>query len=338
MILFISCSELSSDNSAPLFAVSRDTSVLRADSSAFSVFSSASWIATWLEILAIAESEGTASDIQMAQYESSVESAENQIESTRNSSRSSQSSAKSSYEQALISQSTTYWNNLSSLQQAEVQIASTAESIKQAELKVEAAIIELEEAEENLQEYKLLAPYNGMVLSTDFRIGEQAGVSTTTSLISDEFIVNVTVSENDISKISEGNEAVITLDAYADMEFSGEIIKIVPISIDDSGVISFEVLIELNTGEDIDIYYGLSASASIVTRKAEGVLYVPIQSVYREGGKSYVDLLISDQADPENISQAIEKVEVTTGINDYLYIEITSGLKEGDIIVTSRIE
>jgi len=110
------------------------------------------------------------------------------------------------------------------------------------------------------------------------------------------------------------------------------------VTINDSGIISFEILIEFETEEDIDIYYGLSSNASIITQKAEDVLYVPIQSVYKESGKSYVDLLISDQVDMENISKSIKKLEVTTGINDYLYIEVISGLKEGDIIVTSRIK
>jgi HlyD family secretion protein len=148
----------------------------------------------------------------------------------------------------------------------------------------------------------------------------------------------VTVSENDIFKISEGHEALITFDAYSNLEFNGRVIEIIPIALNDGGITSFEVLMEFETGEDIDIYYGLSANASIITQKAEGVLYVPIQSVYKEEGKSFVDLLTSFDVDPENIREAIKKIEVTTGINDYLYIEIISGLKEGDIIVTSRIK
>ncbi len=278
-------------------------------------------------------------ELTIAQQQSSIDSAEGSVESADNKNSTSQSSAQSSYEQSVLSQSTTYWSNLSSTQSAEAQIATTAENIKQAELKVETAKIELEAAEESLQDYNLIAPYNGIVLSSDFRAGEQAAGSSVISLISDEFIAKVTVSENDISKISEGNEALVTLDAYSDLEFTGNVIKIIPISTSDSGIISFEVLIEFETEEDIDLYYGLSANASIITWKAEDVLYVPIQSVYKEDGKSYVDLLISDQqVDTENLSQAVKKVEITTGINDYLYIEVTSGLKEGDIIVTSRIQ
>lgn len=267
-----------------------------------------------------------------------VKSAENTVESIKSSNRSSQNQAETSYGQSIDNQSTTYWNNLSSLQSAQAQIAITAENIKQAELVVEAAKIELESADESLKDYKLSAPYDGIVLASDFRIGEQASGSTMISLISDQFIIKVTISENDISKISEGNEALITLDAYSDLKLKGNIIKIIPLTINDSGIISFEVLIEFEAEEGIDIYYGLSVNASIITHKAEDVLYVPIQSVYKEGGKSYVDLLTSFDVDPENIKEAIEKVEVTTGINDYLYIEVISGLKEGDIIVTSRIK
>jgi len=276
--------------------------------------------------------------LENAQNAQAVESAENTVESVKSSNRSSTNQSETSYEQSVDNQSTNYWNNLSSLQSAEAQIAITAENIKQAELVVEAAKMELAEAEESLQDYNFFAPYDGVVLSNGFKMGEQANGSATISLISDEFIVKVTISENDIFKISEGDEALITFDAYSDLEFKGKVNRIIPISVSDGGIISFEVLIEFETEENIEIYYGLSANASIITQKAEDVLYVPIQSVYKEDGKSFVDLLISFDVDPENIREAIEKVEVTTGINDYLYIEVISGLEVGDTIVTSRIK
>jgi len=278
-------------------------------------------------------------DLNTEKAEESTKSALDSLENANEKGESSSiSQAESSYNQSLLNESTTYWSNLSSLQSSEAQMESTRDNVNQAGIQLELAKMDLKSAKEDLDDYILYAPYDGIVISSDFEVGKQAGGSTMISLISDEFIVKVTVSENDISKISEGNKALITLDAYSDLEFTGKAIEIIPISTNDSGIISFEVLIEFETGEDIDIYYGLSANASVITRKAENVLYVPIQSVYKEDGKSYVDLLISDQVDTENLSQAVEKVEVTTGINDYLYIEITSGLKEGDIIVTSRIQ
>jgi HlyD family secretion protein len=278
-------------------------------------------------------------DLNTEKAEESTKSALDSLENANEKGESlSISQAESSYNQSLLNESTTYWSNLSSLQSSEAQMESTRDNVNQAGIQLELAKMDLESAKEDLDDYILYAPYDGIVISSDFEVGKQAAGSAMISLISDEFIVKITVSENDISKISKGDEALITLDAYSDLEFNGSVIKKIPVSTNVNGIISFEVLIEFETEEDIDIYYGLSANASIITRKAENVLYVPIQSVYKEDGKSYVDLLISDQVDQENLSQAIEKAEVTTGINDYSYIEITSGLKEGDIIVTSRIQ
>jgi len=278
-------------------------------------------------------------DLNTEKAEESTKSALDSLENANEKGESSSiSQAESSYNQSLLSQSTTYWSNLSSLQSSEAQMESTRDNVNQAGIQLELAKMDLGSAKEDLDDYILYAPYDGIVISSDFEVGKQAAGSATISLISDEFIVKITVSENDISKISKDDEALITLDAYSDVEFNGSVIKIIPVSTNVSGIISFEVLIEFETEEDIDLYYGLSANAAIITRKAENVIYAPIQSVYKEDGKSYVDLLISDQIDSENITQAVKKVEVTTGINDYSYIEITSGLKEGDIIVTSRIQ
>jgi len=276
--------------------------------------------------------------LENAQSAQAIEAAENTVESVKSSNYASTGQAKTSYEQSIDNQSSDYWSNLSSLQSAEAQIKLTAENLKQTELTVEAAKEELEEAGESLQGYKFFAPYDGVVLSSDFRIGEEAGGSNTLTLISDEFIVKVTVSENDIFKISEGVEAIITLDAYSTLEFNGTVSEIIPVSVNNGGIISYEVLIEFDAGEEVAIFHGLSANASIITQKAEDILYVPIQSVYKEDGRSFVDLLTTFDVEPENIQEAVRQTEITTGINDYLYIEVISGLKEGDIIVTSRIK
>lgn len=289
------------------------------------------------EILALAQSDPDTTDMQLAQYESSVKSAEEKVESTKISNSSSKSQAESSYEQSLLSQSTTYWNNLNSTQGVKAQIELVKENINQSEIQLELTKMDSESAKKDLDDYILYAPYDGIVLSSDFEVGEQNGGNNMISILSNDFLIKATVSETDISKVSEGDEAYITLDAYPDNEFSGEVKKIIPISVDEGGIISFEIIIKFSDANEIEIYYGLSANVDIITEEAENVLFVPIQSVYKKNGKSYVDLLVSEQVEPENIAESVKKVEVTTGINDYYYIEITSGLKEGDIIVTSRI-
>ncbi len=289
------------------------------------------------EMLELAEDNPDTTDIQIEQYESNIKSAEEKLKSAEISTNSSKSQSESSYNQSLINQSTTYWSNLSSLQSAARQIESAKSNIEQAEIQLGLANMEYESAKENLEDYILYAPYDGMVFSTDFKDNDQNSEGGTISIINNIFLIRTTISESEVSKISEDSEVYITMDAYPDYEFSGKVQKVIPIAVEDGNIVSFEIIINLTDTGDNKIYYGLSADIDIVTAKAENALYVPIKAVYIENGKKYVDVMTSGQRNADDINKSIRKTEITTGINDYQYIEVVSGLKEGDIVITSRI-
>ena len=63
------------------------------------------------------------------------------------------------------------------------------------------------------------------------------------SIISNEFIIKATISENDIPKVKVGNEVVISLDAYSDIELNGTLEKINPVSTTTNGIVTYDVLI-----------------------------------------------------------------------------------------------
>jgi len=289
--------------------------------------------------------------------EDAITEAQNKLDSTQASGDSSAVQAETNYEKSQLEQSSTYWNNLSSLQSAEAQIklvkvniSDAGLKLKQAERSVESFKQDIEDAKQDLNDYKILAPYNGIISSTSYKVGEQASQGGSgISIISNEFILKATISENDLPKVKVGNEVVISLDAYSGVELNGTLEKINPVSITTNGIVSYDVLISFQDVKDVELFYGLSANLSIITAKAENVLYVPLQSVYKENGKSYVDVLKTAQANQDGqtnqaskankgaLDQSIEKVEVTTGINDYVNIEIKSGISQGDIIVTSKV-
>jgi len=289
--------------------------------------------------------------------EDDIEEAQNKLDSTQASGDSSAVQAETNYEKSQVDASSTYWNNLSSLQSAEAQIKLTqlnisdaALKIKQAERSIETSKQDIEGAKQDLNDYKILAPYDGIISSTGYKVGQQSSQGGTgISIISNEFIIKATISENDLPKVKVGNEVVISLDAYSDVELNGTLEKVNPVSTTTNGIVSYEVLISFQDLADVKLFYGLSANVSIITAKAENVLYVPLQSVYKESGKSYVDVLKTAQANQDGQAnqgkqtnksaqaQSIEKVEVTTGINDYVNIEIKSGISQGDIIVTSKV-
>ena len=260
--------------------------------------------------------------------QNSTNSAQAAYEQAKANAQSQAESAEAAYQQALNSQSASYWSSLSSTETAQVQIKLTKKNIEQVETQLKLSEINLELARLDMGSSIIHAPYSGIVLSSVYKEGQYAspGINAI-SIISSDFIIKANVNEIDVVNLQVGQDVDIRLDAYYENEFSGKIIKISPISSNIGGVVSFELTVKPETGNGPEFLYGLSASLTITTSGVEDVLFVPIQSVYEENGKSYVDLVAEDGS--------TEKKEVTTGMFNYDFIEIKSGLNEGDTILTS---
>jgi len=270
-------------------------------------------------------------ELQIAQAESSLHAAEGAYEQAKESSRSQSDAAEGAYEQALINQSITYWNNINSTLTAQIQINIMKKSIEQAEIQLEISRINYELTKLGTNDYQINAPFDGIVLNVNFSKGEIANPAMTAiTIISDEFVIKSDINETDIAKLKTGQEVQLTLDAYPEMSFKGTVSDISSISKKIAEIVTFEIIIKPEEKMKEYLKYGLSANIIVIISKVENVLYVPIQSVYEEEGKSYVDILTGDGE--------IKKIEVTTGMYNYDYIEIKLGLSEGDIIVTSRLE
>jgi RND family efflux transporter MFP subunit len=240
-------------------------------------------------------------------------------------------SAEGLYNQAILNQSTTYWTNLSSTQSAARQIEITAKNIAQAESQLQLSKINLDLVNLDLDNSIIYAPYDGTVLSSAYREGEFAGPGVPAiSVISSVFIIKAEINETDMVNLKVGQDVAIRLDAYFENEFEGKITEISPISTNIGGVVSFEIIVKPDAADVPTLLYGLSASLDIVTSSAEDVLYAPIQSVFEEDGKSYVNI--------RGENDEVEKVEVTTGIYNFDFIEIKSGLSEGDTILISPMQ
>jgi len=240
-------------------------------------------------------------------------------------------SAEGLYNQAIVNQSSTYWTNLSSTQSAASQIQVTVKNIAQAESQLKLSQINLDLVNLDIDNATVYAPYDGIILSSAYREGEYAvpGAPAISTIASD-FVIKAEVNETDVVNLKVGQDVDIRLDAYFEDKLNGKITEISPISSNIGGVVSFELIVKPEVENGPKLLYGLSASLDITTSSMENVLYVPIQSVFEEDGKSYVNVPGEDGE--------VEKVEVTTGVFNYDFIEIKSGLSEGDIILISPIQ
>ena len=269
-------------------------------------------------------------DAMIAQAEGSLSSAENAYEQAKEAARSQSDTAEGAYQQSLNNQSITYWNTVNSLEVAASQISLMQKNIQQAEIQLELSNISLELAKLELDNYQVNAPFEGIVLSSNFSEGEIAGPGVPAiSIISDSFIIKSDINETDIPILAVGQEVAITLDAYPEMIFGGIISEISPVSKNTAGIITFEVTIKPEESAKEYFRYGFSANITIEITKIENILYIPLQAIYEENSKKYVDVLSE--------TDVITKTEVTTGNYNYDYIEIKSGLSEGDVVITSNV-
>ena len=283
------------------------------------------------DIYEVAKNSLMLTDVQKKQFETNVDSARAAYESAKAQAKSSQDSAEGGYEQAVQGQSTTYWTNLSSTQTAEAQIAITAKNIEQAESQLKLAQINYELIGLDSDAHILYAPYDGIVMSSMYKTGEYAAPGLPAiEVASSEFVIVSEVNETDIINMEVGQEADIVLDAYYLEELKGNVLELSPVPTNIGGVVSYKVTVEIQPQENIKLLPGLSASLTIITSDIEDILYVPIEAVCEVDGAQCVDILLDDGS--------FEKRQVQTGIFNYDFIEIKSGLSEGDIVVISGLE
>ena len=158
------------------------------------------------------------------------------------------------------------------------------------------------------------------------------------------------MSENDVLRISVGDTADVEVDAYLDRKFKGVVTQIANsagsgglIQVTTEQATNFKVKVRILESSYTDLltagnskypfYPGMSATVDIRTRTEKNVLTVPIQAVTtREDTLATENKLNIMVWVVQDDTVAIR--EVTTGIQDDNYIQITGGLKEEDIIVS----
>ncbi len=172
----------------------------------------------------------------------------------------------------------------------------------------------------------LIAPISGEVTNMNIKVGDQASPGSTAIRIDDmgRMLVDVSVSEVDISRVKSGQDATITLDAVPGVTYPGKVTEVAKVADVVQGVANFKVTAQL-TKPDENVLPGMTAAVNIIVDNLENVLLLPNRAVRLEDGKRVVYVLRNGKP---------EKVNVTIGVSSDTYSEIIdSGLKPGDIII-----
>jgi RND family efflux transporter MFP subunit len=190
----------------------------------------------------------------------------------------------------------------------------------------------LSSANARLRNSQIRAPFAGRVTAVAMSEGEAASFGSAAINVEatgKAFEIKTNIPESDISKVSVGDKAEITLDAFGDdVIFEGEVIAVNQSEKTIEGVVFYEATVVLNGTEDTSkLKSGMSTDVTITTDTRENVLFVPSRSILEKDGKKYVRVASGDSY--------VEKT-VTPGLRaDDGFTEILSGLTEGEEIVVS---
>ena len=203
---------------------------------------------------------------------------------------------------------------------------SNPDQMSSGEAQIAQAQANVDKAQVQLDKTVLRAPFTGIINSVDAKIGQTVSPSIyVLSMISNgDYQIDSYVSEIDVAKLKVGQEATTTLDAYgSDVPFTTKIISIAPAETIQKGVASYQITLQFEN-MDQRIRSGMNSNSYILVDSKQNVLTIPKNSIIKKGGDQYV-MVYSNKN-----QQELKKIE--TGIVGDDYIEVASGLSEGDLI------
>jgi len=232
---------------------------------------------------------------------------------------------------------------------AEVQLKSTKEQVRQSEA-------QLERAKDELAKTTFNAPMSGIVTKLNAEEGETVITGTMNNpgtvimTISDmsRVLATVNADETDINQVKVGQNCEISVDAVEDKVYKGKVHDIASSASKDQEVSVFKVEIAIREPDE-NLKPGMSARAEIETNYRKNIITIPLQAVVEreinseetEGSRQRgaVTVSISSKKEKKDVVFIVKEdkavmTPVKTGISSISDIEIISGLKKGDMVVS----
>lgn len=219
--------------------------------------------------------------------------------------------------------------------QALTRAKASRASCNAARARAEVSRAQITVARAELERTQLKAPFEGTVAEVNGEIGEFVTPSPTgiaippaVDLIDDSCLyISAPIDEVDAPAIRAGMDARIVLDAFQDRSFPGIVQRIAPYVLEvEKQARTVDVEAVFANPEDFrPMLPGYSADLEVIIDRHEDVVRIPTEALL-EGGRVFIYL-------PDE--QRLVERRVETGLSNWEYTEITTGLRDGELVVTS---
>ncbi len=218
------------------------------------------------------------------------------------------------------------------VRQAQVELERLRAGVRESDrrralIAIEQALEQVRQAQRQLDEASLIAPFTGLVATVNVQEGAPAPIGRPAVVMMDvsRYYVDLEVDELDVPLIEVGQEAYLELDAFPDetVEARVESISQLPVPGD---TITYRVRLALEP-TSLPLRVGMTAVASIVVEVMPDRLLIPNWAVQvdRDAGRTFAYLLEPDTG-------ALREVDLEIGARNEEFAEVLSGLDEGDVV------
>lgn len=172
---------------------------------------------------------------------------------------------------------------------------------------------------------------SGLILDIPVKVGNSViqantlneGTTVATVANMSDLIFDGNIDETEVGALSEGMPMIITIGALQNYSFDATLEYIAPKAVENNGTNQFEIKAAVVVDQEGKIRSGYSANAEIVLEHKEDVLFIPESALEFEGDSTFVYIKSGDE---------YIRTKVGTALSDGVNIEVTDGLKEGDVL------
>lgn len=182
----------------------------------------------------------------------------------------------------------------------------------------------------NYSESPVRAPIAGRITTIPPTIGATVSQAVTVARIArtDDLEIKVNVAERFISRIKQGQTAVVTFDAYPGVEFKAKVFEVSPVLDTTTRTMAIKLRID---PPDNRIKVGMYARVRLVTDSVQNAIVIPNSAMVSREGKQYVFVVASQKSG--NKAATVRLQPITVGISVDNRTEIVKGLEAGDEII-----
>ena len=178
------------------------------------------------------------------------------------------------------------------------------------------------------------APITGRITSLPVTVGSTVSQSSSVAKVArtDELEIRIAIAERFVSRISNGQNATVTFDAYPSVVFGAKVFEVSPVL--DTSTRTMGVKLRLDP-PDSRVKVGMYGRVRLVTDSAKNAIIIPSTAIVTRDGRNYVFVINGDSKRSSNPTVRFQPIKKGIAVDNK--VEITDGLQAGDEIIVKGL-